>query len=57
MGGALLPTEHQEEFHRQSSAGATLKSTLPKQGRDALEVYFKKKKKKKLLGSYVEKTC
>ena len=39
--GALLPTEHQEEFHRQSSAGATLKSTLPKQGRDDLEVYFK----------------
>ena len=39
--GALLPTEHQEEFHRQSSAGATLKSTLPKQGRDDLEVFFK----------------
>ena len=39
--GALLPTEHQEEFHHQSSAGATLKSTLPKQGRDDLEVFFK----------------
>ena len=39
--GALLPTEHQEEFHGQSSAGATLKSTLPKQGRDDLEVFFK----------------
>ena len=41
--GALLPTEHQEEFHRQSSAATTLKkkSTLPKQGRDDLEVFFK----------------
>ena len=38
--GALLPTEHQEEFHRQSSAGATLKSTLPKQGRDDLGASF-----------------
>ena len=52
--GALLPTEHQEEFHRQSSAGATLKSTLPKQGRADLEVFFQTNK---LLGSYVEKTC
>ena len=41
--GALLPTKHQEEFHRQSSAATTLKkkSTLPKQGRDDLEVFSK----------------
>ena len=41
--GALLPTKHQEEFHRQSSAATTLKkkSALPKQGRDDLEVFSK----------------
>ena len=38
--GALLPPEHQEESHRQSSA-ATTKSTLPKQGRDDLEAFSK----------------
>ena len=38
--GALLPPEHQEESHRQSSA-ATAKSTLPKQGRDDLEAFSK----------------
>ena len=49
--GALLPPQHQEESHRQSSA-ATTKSTLPKQGRDDLEVFFQTNK---LLSSYVEK--
>ena len=39
--GALLPPEHQEESHRQSSAATTKKSTLPKQGRDDLEAFSK----------------